>query len=123
MQRCQHSCGCEGHAVGRDPDSRHLLCAGCMGRVILGTDCAAARKYFGHVPVRFAERGWPEPEPLRDADRRPLPLEFGEDFLVLRTDPGRLVGDFLPLDGPMPVCDGETPVSTCAPAEMGPAPW
>src|SRR5437016_6041192 len=83
MQRCQHSCGCEGHAVGRDPDSMQLLCAGCMGRVILGTDCAAARKYFGHVPVRFAERDWPEPEPLRDADRRPLPCAFGEEFLLL----------------------------------------
>jgi hypothetical protein len=103
-----------------------------MGRVILGTDCAAARKYFGHVPVRFAERGWPEPEPLRDGDRTPLPLDFGEDFLVLRTDPmgvaGRrghrgFPGDFLPLEGPLPVCDGETPVSTSAQAEMGPGPW
>ena len=120
MQRCQHSCGCEGHAVGRDPDSMKLLCAGCMGRVILGTDCAAARKYFGHVPARFAEHGWPEPEPLRDADRRPLPLAFGEEFLVLRTDPSAVLWDFLPMDGAVDVRDGETPVSTSAQADAGP---
>lgn len=112
MQRCQHSCGCEGHAVGRDPDSMQLLCAGCMGRVILGTDCAAARKYFGHVPVRFGGLGWPEPPPLRDADREPLPFGFGEEFLSLRTEPGSADWDFLPMDCPALVGDGETPVST-----------
>ncbi len=116
MQRCQHSCGCEGHAVGRDPDSMQLLCAGCMGRVILCTDCALARKYFGHVPVRFADRSWPEPAPLRDADREPLSRAFEDDFLVLRTDRADLDWDFLPLDGVLCVSDGETPVSTSAQA-------
>jgi len=85
-----------------------LLCAGCMGRVILGTDCAAARKYFGHVPARFADHDWPEPEPLRDADRRPLPLGLGfeEEPVVLRTDLSVLVWDFLPLGAPESIRSG-----------------
>lgn len=96
MRRCQHSCGCEGNAVGRDPDSGLLLCAACLGRSILGTDCSRARKYFGHVPVRFGNAAWAEPSPLRDGDRSGVPDGF-EAFLTVRTGPEAAAWDFLPL--------------------------
>ncbi|WP_194921863.1 hypothetical protein [Catenulispora rubra] len=96
MRRCQHSCGCEGNAVGRDPDSGLLLCAACLGRSILGTDCSRARKYFGHVPVRFVNAAWTEPVPLRNGDRSVVPDGF-ESFLTVRTEPGAAAWDFLPL--------------------------
>jgi hypothetical protein len=98
MRRCQHSCGCEGNAVGRDPDSGLLLCAACLGRSILGTDCSRARKYFGHVPVRFVNAAWTEPVPLRNGDRSVVPDEF-DTFLTVRTEPGATAWDFLPLAG------------------------
>ena len=98
MRRCQHSCGCEGNAVGRDPDSGLLLCAACLGRSILGTDCSRARKYFGHVPVRFVNTAWTEPVPLRNGDRSVVPDGF-ESFLTVRTEPGATAWDFLPLAG------------------------
>jgi hypothetical protein len=100
MRRCQHSCGCEGNAVGRDPDSGLLLCAGCLGRTILGTDCSRARKYFGHRPVHFVNTAWTEPPPLRDGDRSRVPDGF-EAFLTVRTEPGTTTWDFLPLAGAM----------------------
>lgn len=93
MRRCEHACGCEGNAAGRDPETMRYLCAACMGRAILGTDCAVARKYFGHVPARFADPAWPDPPPLRDGDHTTLP----DDFLTLRTDLEALPWDFLPL--------------------------
>ncbi|MEY9925947.1 hypothetical protein ABH926_000567 [Catenulispora sp. GP43] len=96
MRRCQHSCGCEGNAVGRDPDSGLLLCAACLGRSILGTDCSRARKYFGHRPVRFVNAAWTEPPPLRNGDRSRVPEGF-EMFLTVRTEPGAAAWDFLPL--------------------------
>lgn len=96
MRRCQHSCGCEGNAVGRDPDSGLLLCAACLGRTILGTDCSRARKYFGHRPVHFVNAAWTEPAPLRDGDRSLVPEGF-EVFLTVRTEPGATTWDFLPL--------------------------
>ena len=98
MRRCQHSCGCEGNAVGRDPDSGLLLCAACLGRSILGTDCSRARKYFGHRPVHFVNAAWTEPPPLRDGDRSRVPEGF-EVFLTVRTEPGTTTWDFLPLAG------------------------
>lgn len=98
MQRCQHSCGCEGNAVGRDPDSGLLLCAACLGRSILGTDCSRARKYFGHRPVHFVNAAWTEPLPLRDGDRSLVPDAF-DTFLTVRTEPGTTTWDFLPLAG------------------------
>ena len=91
MRRCQHSCGCEGNAVGRDPDSGLLLCAACLGRSILGTDCSRARKYFGHRPVHFVNAAWTEPPPLRDGDRSGVPDGF-DVFLTVRTEPGRQRG-------------------------------
>ena len=96
MRRCQHSCGCEGNSVGRDPDSGLLLCAACLGRSILGTDCSRARKYFGHVPVRFVNAAWTEPVPVRNGDRSAAPNEF-DTFLTVRTEPGATAWDFLPL--------------------------
>lgn len=93
MQRCQHSCGCEGNAAGREPETMLLLCAACMGRSILGTDCAAARKYFGHVPVRFVDTAWDDPPALRNGDRTTLP----DEFLPIRTDGPAPSWDFLPL--------------------------
>ena len=96
MRRCQHSCGCEGNSVGRDPDSGLLLCAACLGRSILGTDCSRARKYFGHVPVRFVSAAWSEPLPLRNGDRSVVPDGF-DCFLTVRTEPGATAWDFLPL--------------------------
>ena len=98
MRRCEHSCGCEGNAVGRDPDSGLLLCAACLGRSILGTDCSRARKYFGHRPVRFVNAAWTEPPPLRNGDRSRVPEGF-EVFLTVRTEPGATAWDFLPLAG------------------------
>lgn len=98
MRRCQHSCGCEGNAVGRDPDSGLLLCAACLGRSILGTDCSRARKYFGHVPVHFVNAAWSEPAPLRNGDRSVVPEEF-DGVLTVRTEPGGMAWDFLPLGG------------------------
>lgn len=98
MRRCQHSCGCEGNAVGPDPDSGLLLCAACLGRSILGTDCSRARKYFGHVPVRFVNAAWTEPPPLRNGDRSGVPDGF-ETFLTVRTGPEAATWDFLPLAG------------------------
>ena len=97
MQRCQHSCGCEGNAVGRDPETRILLCAGCMGRSILGTDCSRARKYFGHVPVRFVGPSWSDPPPLRNGDRSALPEAFDAAFLRIRTAEPAPIWDFMPL--------------------------
>src|SRR5512139_340772 len=93
MHRCEHTCGCEGNAAGRDPETMSYLCAPCMGRAILGTDCSAARKYFGHVPVRFADPAWPDPPPLRNGDHTAAP----DDFLPLRTDQTSTPWDFLPL--------------------------
>lgn len=100
MQRCQHSCGCGGNAVGRDPDSDLMLCAACLGRSILGTDCSRARKYFGHRPVHFVNAAWTEPLPLalRDGDRSLIPDGF-DAFLTVRTEPGTTPWDFLPLAG------------------------
>ena len=96
MRRCQHSCGCEGNAVGRDPDSGLMLCAGCLGRSILGTDCSRARKYFGHIPVHFVSTAWTEPPPLRDGDVSGVPEGF-EKFLTVRTGPEAADWDFLPV--------------------------
>lgn len=96
MQRCQHSCGCEGNAVGRDPDSGLLLCAACLGRSILGTDCSRARKYFGHRPVHFVNAACGDPLPLRDGDHSLIPGDF-DGFLTVRTEPGTTTWDFLPL--------------------------
>jgi hypothetical protein len=96
MRRCQHSCGCEGNAVGRDPDSGLLLCAACLGRSILGTDCSRARKYFGHVPVHFVNAAWTEPPPLRNGDRSGVPDAF-DGFLTVRTGSEGATWDFLPL--------------------------
>ncbi|NUR32272.1 MAG: hypothetical protein HOV83_41580 [Catenulispora sp.] len=96
MRRCQHFCGCEGNAVGRDPDTGLRLCAGCLGRSILGTDCSRARKYFGHMPARFGDEPWAEPPPLRDGDRSALPDEF-EVFLTIRTGYDAPAWDFMPL--------------------------
>lgn len=100
MQRCQHLCGCEGNPVGRDPDTGLLLCAGCLGRSILGTDCSRARKYFGHTPVRFAGAGSSKPLTLplllRDGDRSAAPGGF-EMFLTIRTGFEAPAWDFLPL--------------------------
>ncbi|GAA2013333.1 hypothetical protein GCM10009839_05040 [Catenulispora yoronensis] len=98
MRRCQHFCGCEGNPVGRDPDTGLLLCAGCLGRSILGTDCSLARRYFVHVPARFGEGPWAEPPPLRDGDRTAVPAEF-EGFLTVRVGGGAVEWDFLPLAG------------------------
>ena len=112
MRRCQHSCGCEGNAVGRDPESGLLLCAACLGRSILGTDCSRARKYFGHVPVRFVNAAWTEPVPLRNGDRSVVPDGF-ESFLTVRTEPGATAWDFLPLGR---VGDGVGPESVAAAA-------
>lgn len=96
MRRCQHFCGCEGNAVGRDPDFGLMLCAGCLGRTILGTDCSRARKYFGHMPVHFGDPAWGDPPPLRDGDRSPLPAGF-EVFLTVRTGYDAPAWDFMPL--------------------------
>ncbi|MFD0630823.1 hypothetical protein ACFQ9X_03335 [Catenulispora yoronensis] len=93
MRRCQHFCGCEGNPVGRDPDTGLLLCAGCLGRSILGTDCSLARRYFVHVPARFGEGPWAEPPPLRDGDRTAVPAEF-EGFLTVRVGGGAVEWDF-----------------------------
>jgi hypothetical protein len=82
--------------VGRDPDSGLLLCAACLGRSILGTDCSRARKYFGHVPVRFVNAAWTEPPPLRDGDRSGVPDGF-DRFLTVRTGAEDTTWDFLPL--------------------------
>lgn len=98
MRRCQHSCGCAGIVVGRDPDSGLLLCAACLGRSILGADCSRARKYFGHRPVRFVNAAWIEPPPLRNGDRSRVPEGF-EVFLTVRTEPGSAPWDFLPMAG------------------------
>ncbi|OLE26311.1 MAG: hypothetical protein AUG49_08500 [Catenulispora sp. 13_1_20CM_3_70_7] len=96
MRRCQHFCGCEGSPVGRDPDTGLLLCAACLGRSILGTDCSRARKHFGHMPVRSGEARWIEPLPLRDGDRPTMPTVF-EAFVTIRTGFEGLAWDFLPL--------------------------
>lgn len=96
MRRCQHSCGCEGNAVGRDPDSGLMLCAACLGRSILGTDCSRARKYFGHVPVHFVNAAWSEPAPLRNGDRSGVPDGF-DGFLTVRTGVEATAWDFLPV--------------------------
>ena len=98
MRRCQHSCGCEGNAVGRDPDSGLLLCAACLGRSILGADCSRARKYFGHAPVHFVTAAWSEPVPLRDGDRSGVPDGFS-GFLTVRTGQEAAAWDFLPVAG------------------------
>ena len=98
MRRCQHSCGCEGNAVGRDPVSGLRLCAACLGRSILGTDCSRARKYFGHRPVRFVNAAWTEPPPLRDGDRSRVPEGF-QMSLTLRTETEATSWDFLPVAG------------------------
>lgn len=98
MRRCQHSCGCEGNAVGRDPDSGLLLCAACLGRSILGTDCSRARKYSGHAPVHFVNAAWREPAPLRDGDRSGVPDGF-DRFLTVRTGQEATAWDFLPVAG------------------------
>jgi hypothetical protein len=86
--------------VGRDPDSDLMLCAACLGRSILGTDCSRARKYFGHRPVHFVNAAWTEPLPLalRDGDRSLIPDGF-DAFLTVRTEPGTTPWDFLPLAG------------------------
>jgi hypothetical protein len=73
-----------------------MLCAGCLGRSILGTDCSRARRYFGHVPVHFVSAAWTEPAPLRNGDRSGVPDGF-ETFLTVRTGPGAPAWDFLPL--------------------------
>ncbi|NUP52124.1 MAG: hypothetical protein HOW97_33100 [Catenulispora sp.] len=96
MRRCQHFCGCEGNAVGRDPDTGLLLCAGCLGRSILGTDCSRARKYFVHMPAHFGDGTWTEPPPLRDGDRSAVPEGF-EVFLTIRTGFQAPAWDFMPL--------------------------
>jgi hypothetical protein len=96
MRRCQHFCGCEGNAVGRDPDTGLMLCAGCLGRSILGTDCSRARKYFGHMPARFGGGTWSDPPPLRDGDRSPVPDEF-DAFVTIRTGFDPPAWDFMPL--------------------------
>lgn len=98
MRRCQHSCGCAGNPLGRDPDSGLLLCAACLGRSILGTDCSRARKYLGHVPVRFVNAAWTEPPPLRNGDRSGVPDGF-DVFLTVRTGPEATTWDFLPVAG------------------------
>ena len=96
MRRCQHTCGCEGNAVGRDPDTGLRLCAGCLGRSILGTDCALARRYFVHIPAHFGTGAYTEPPPLRDGDRTAAPAEF-EPFLTIRTGYLPPAWDFMPL--------------------------
>lgn len=96
MRRCQHFCGCEGNPVGRDPDTGLRLCAGCLGRSILGTDCSRARKYFVHMPAHFGDAPWNEPPPLRDGDRSPVPDDF-EVFLTIRTGYDAPAWDFMPL--------------------------
>ncbi|MEY9861211.1 hypothetical protein ABH935_006851 [Catenulispora sp. GAS73] len=116
MRRCQHSCGCEGNAVGRDPESGLSLCAACLGRSILGTDCSRARKYFGHVPVRFVNAAWTEPVPLRNGDRSVVPDGF-ESFLTVRTEPGAAAWDFLPLGGAGGRVGGRVGVGTGAGVE------
>jgi len=73
-----------------------MLCAGCLGRSILGTDCSRARKYFGHIPVHFVSTAWTEPPPLRDGDVSGVPEGF-EKFLTVRTGPEAADWDFLPV--------------------------
>ncbi|MFL6111878.1 MAG: hypothetical protein ACJ786_11065 [Catenulispora sp.] len=82
--------------MGRDPDTGLLLCAGCLGRSILGTDCSRARKYFGHIPAHLGETGRTEPLPLRDGDRSTAPEAF-ETFVTIRTGFEAPPWDFLPL--------------------------
>jgi hypothetical protein len=96
MRRCQHTCGCDGTAVGRDPDTGLRLCAGCLGRSILGTDCALARRYFVHVPAHFGTGPWTEPPPLRNADHTPPPTDITR-FLTIRTGYTPPPWDFMPL--------------------------
>ncbi|NUR62829.1 MAG: hypothetical protein HOV87_29875 [Catenulispora sp.] len=112
MRRCQHTCGCEGNAVGRDPDTGLRLCAGCLGRSILGTDCSLARRYFVHVPAHFGAGVWTEPPPLRDGDRTAVPAEF-EAFLTIRTGYAPPAWDFMPL------AEASTPVEPFARAVSG----
>ncbi|GAA1979541.1 hypothetical protein [Catenulispora subtropica] len=102
MRRCQHFCGCEGNAAGRDPETGLMLCAGCLGRSILGTDCSRARKYFGHMPARFGDGAWDDPPPLRDGDRSAGPAGF-EVFLTIRTGFDAPAWDFMPLAEPAAV--------------------
>ena len=122
MRRCQHFCGCEGNAVGRDPDTGLRLCAGCLGRSILGTDCSLARKYFVHVPAHFGDGAWTEPPPLRDGDHTPVPGHF-EVFLTIRTGFEPPDWDFMPLAEPTtPVFVGAiapSPGATASSARLG----